>query len=285
MTNDLLNLLAGLKLEKQDLNHYVGHYIPAIPGHVFGGQLVAQSISAALHDLDEGKSVHSLHSYFLDRGDPQKPFHFHVKDLRNGRSFRNRQVSVWQEERHIYNATLSFHIPEDGMAFQKEMPDVAAPDDFMEEADRWNSHPFVEENPARKITFRPLNVRHTGPIDWFQPSPSSPETGIWIKTRDKIADDPKLHQILLGYYSDSFLYGASLRPHGLTFSTPDVQGASLDHSLWFHDDFRADDWLFYQHSGIWSGRSRGLNFGKFYTQDGRHVASSTQEGLFRYKKA
>ncbi|NVK19936.1 MAG: thioesterase family protein [Methylocystaceae bacterium] len=285
MTKDLLALIEGLSLEKKSDAHYIGHYIPAIPNHVFGGQVVAQSIRAALNEIEDDKSLHSLHSYFLDRGHTDKPFNFHVKKLRDGRSFSVRQVDVYQDERQIYTATLSFHRIEDGVSFQHDMPQVDGPDQFIEEADRWNNHPIVGNMPERKITFRPLNVRHTGPVDWFTSFEASPETGIWIKTRDQISDDPKLHQTLLGYFSDTFLYAASLRPHGLTFQSPNLQGASLDHTLWIHDHFRADDWLFYQHSGIWSGRARGLNIGKFFTRDGRHVASTSQEGLMRVKQA
>jgi len=285
MTEDLMALLDALSLEKIAPGHYVGRYIPAIPNHIFGGQIVAQAIHAAQQEVDADKSLHSLHSYFLNRGQTDLPFHFHVDRVRDGKSFCTRQVSVTQEDHVLYSATFSFHRIETGLTFQKDMPRVDAPENFMEEAERWNSHPVIQDNPQRKITFRPNDVRHTGPIDWFDPTPSSPETGIWIKTKGRIGDDPRLHQTLLGYFSDSFLYAASLRPHGLTFNTPNVQGTSLDHSVWFHDDFRADEWLFYQHSGIWSGRARGLNFGKFYTRDGRHVASTSQEGLVRLKQA
>ncbi len=289
MTQDLLSLLDALTLEKVDQGHYighfVGHYLPATPTHVFGGQTVAQTISAALREVEPDKSLHSMHSYFLDRGTPQKTFHFHVDHVRDGRSFCTRQVSVRQDERQIYNATLSFHKVEEGLQYQKEMPKVGAPEEYAEEADRWNNHPTIQKRPTRQITFHPLNVRHTGPIDWFASEPTSPMTGVWIKTREKIGDDRQIHQSLLGYFSDAYLYGASLRPHGLTFCTPNVQGASLDHSIWFHDDFRADEWLFYQQQGTWSGRARGLNHGKFFTRDGRHVASTAQEGLFRLKEA
>ncbi len=285
MTEDLKTLLHALSLEKADEGYYVGHYIPAIPNHVFGGQVVAQAMSAAIQEVEDDKTIHSLHSYFLEPGKTDVPFHYHVEKIRDGRSFSTRHVKAMQQDRTIYSVTMSFQRIEDGVAFQTDMPSVEPPENFINEADRWNSHPFIQQSPERQIKFQPLEVRHTGPIDWFSPTPSSPETGIWIKTKDRINDDGHIHKILLGYFSDTFLYGASLRPHGLTFNSPKVQGTSLDHAVWIHDDFRADEWLFYQHSGIWTGRARGLNFGKFYTQDGRHVASSSQEGLVRLKQA
>ncbi len=281
MTEDLTRLIETLSLEKTDEGEYKGSSVPFTRNHIFGGQIIAQALNAAMREVPSDRFAHSFHSYFLRLGDRKQPVYFYVDKLRDGRTFSSRRVSVKQKNKLIFESIISFQIKEEGPTYQEPMRDIPKPQDLVDEVERWNNHPTVQANPEKFISFKPIEIRHTGPMDWFNSEPKSPNTGIWIKTRGNLPDDQNLHKTILSYFSDTMLFGASLRPHGLSFHSPNLQAASLDHAVWFHDDFRADDWLFFQHDGIWSGNSRGLNHGKVYTKDGRHIASVTQEGLMR----
>jgi len=284
MTKDLAQLVETLSLSKVGEGEYVGNNVPFTRHHIFGGQILAQALKAAINEVPADRFVHSSHAYFLSLGDRNQEVRFEVEKVRDGRTFNSRRVVVKQKEKVIFETLISFQQKEDGMQYQEPMKDVTGPETFVDEMERWNNHPLVQANPEKKITFSPVEIRHSGPMDWFDAKPQSPNTGIWMRTRGALPDDPNLHKVILAYFSDTMLYGAALRPHGLSFHSHDLQGASLDHAIWFHDEFRADEWLFYQQDGIWSGSARGLNHGKFYTQDGRHIASATQEGLMRLKK-
>lgn len=284
MSDDLLYLINALKLTKIKDGVYQGENVPFTRNHIFGGQILAQALSAALQEVPEDRVVHSSHGYFIRLGNTNKSVIFNVENIRDGGTFNTRRVVAEQDGKAIFITSLSFQRKEKGHSFQLDMPALKAPLDYVDEVERWNNHSRVQADPQKKITFKPVEIRHTGPMDWFESEPQSNLTGIWIKTRGKLSDSPHLHQSLLAYFSDTFLYAASLRPHGLSFRNDNLQAASLDHSVWFHDDFRADEWLYYRQEGIWSGNSRGLNLGRFYTQDGRHIASTSQEGLMRVKK-
>lgn len=283
ITDDLTHLIQTLSLQKIDDRTYEGHNVPFTRHHIFGGQILAQALHAAMNEIAPDRLVHSYHAYFLKMGNRQEKVRFLVDYIRDGRSFATRRVSAYQNDNVIFEAIISFQKKERGLVFQTPMPNVAAPHELEDEVERWNNHPIVQTMPEKLITFKPVEIRHSSPMDWFDVQAKPAQSGIWIKTRGALPDDQALHKIILSYFSDTMLYGAALRPHGLTFHFPKLHGASLDHAIWFHDDLRADQWLFYQQDGIWSGCSRGLNHGKFYTQDGRHVASTTQEGLMRLK--
>lgn len=282
MNEDLRQLITLLVPEKCADARYEATNVPYNRHHIFGGQIIAQSISAAMQESASDMFIHSCHAYFLRMGKRDQNVQFDVQLIRQGRSFATRRVTALQDNKPIFETLLSFQKKQDGLAFQDSMPNVKMPEDLEDELLRWNAHPKVQETPERLATFMPLDIRHCDPMDWFDADPASPKTGLWIKTKDKLPDDPDLHKIILSYLSDLMLCAAALRPHGLTFQSPNLHGASLDHGLWFHDDFRVDDWLFYQQEGIWSGGSRGLNQGKIYTRAGKHIASTMQEGLMRY---
>lgn len=282
MNEDLAQLITLLVPQKIDDGLYEATNVPYNRHHIFGGQIIAQSVSAAMQESDQDMLIHSCHAYFLRMGKRDQNVQFDVQLIRQGRSFATRRVTALQDNKPIFETLLSFQKAQEGLAFQKPMPDVTPPEELEDEMLRWNVHPKVRDIPDLLRTFLPLDVRHCGPMDWFEKEPASPKTGLWIKTKDKLPDDPSLHKIILSYLSDLMLCAAALRPHGLTFQSPNLHGASLDHGLWFHDEFRADEWLFYQQEGLWSGGSRGLNQGTIYTRDGRHIASTMQEGLMRY---
>lgn len=281
MNEDLARLITLLAPQKIETGIYEATNVPYTRHHIFGGQIISQSVSAAMQESDEDMSIHSLHAYFLRMGKRDKNVRFDVQLIRQGRSFATRRVTALQDDRPIFETLLSFQKKQDGLHFQEDMPDVKMPEELVDETVRWNNHPAVQQTPEKLATFMPLDIRHCAPLDWFDTKPASPKTGIWIKTKDKLPDDPNLHKVFLSYFSDIMLCAAALRPHGFTFQSPNLHGASLDHGLWFHDDFRADEWLFYQQDGIWSGGSRGLNQGRIFTRDGRHIASIMQEGLMR----
>ncbi len=284
MSDDLKKLLQIMSLREVDAETFTGDNVPVVLKQIFGGQILGQALSAALRTVPQERIVHSSHAYFIRRGKPELPITFKVENVRDGGSFNTRRVVAYQQERPIFVTSLSFHSREDGHRFQVPMPATVQPDTLCDESERWNQHPVVMANPDKKITFQPLDIRHTAPVNWFAPETQSPQTGVWLRTRGRLPDRPAIHQSILAYFSDILLYGASLRPHALSIHSPGIQAASLDHSLWFHGSFRADEWLYYQLESTWTGNARGLNFGKFFTQDGRLVASTAQEGLMRVRE-
>ncbi|MES9971786.1 MAG: acyl-CoA thioesterase II [Candidatus Thiodiazotropha sp.] len=284
MSDDLQKLLAIIKLREVDEVTFIGDNVPVFFNQVFGGQILAQALSAALRTVPQDRIVHSSHAYFIRRGNPQQPITFTVENVRDGGSFNTRRVVASQQDQSIFITSFSFQTRESGHRFQVPMPATLEPDTLGDESERWNQHPLVVAKPEMRTHFQPLDIRHTAPVDWFEPEVQSPQTGVWMRTRGRLPDQAAVHQSMLAYFSDFFLYGTSLRPHALSIHMPSMQSASLDHSIWFHDDFRADEWLYYDLESSWTGNARGLNFGKFFTRDGRLVASTAQEGLMRVRK-
>ena len=284
MSDDLQTLIEIINLRKIDESTFAGDSVPVLLNQIFGGQILAQALSAALNTVPEDRIVHSSHGYFIRLDKPELPVIFRVENIRDGGSFNTRRVVASQNDSSIFITSLSFQAKEEGHNFQVSMPETLPPTALVDESERWNHHRVVIANPDKKITFQPLDIRHTSPVDWFAPESQSPQTGVWLRTRGPLPDRPAIHQSMLAYFSDLYLYGASLRPHGLSVFSPGMQPASLDHSIWFHGSFRADEWLYYHLESSWTGNARGLNYGKFFTQDGRLVASTAQEGLMRLRK-
>lgn len=284
MSDDLQKLVGIINLRQIDEGTFAGDNVPVLLNQIFGGQILAQALSAALYTVPQERIVHSSHGYFIRLGKPELPVVFRVENIRDGGSFNTRRVVASQNDKPIFITSLSFQAKEVGHNFQVSMPETLLPDALIDESERWNGHDVVQANPSKKITFQPLDIRHTAPVDWFAPEPQAPRTGVWLRTRGRLPDRLTVHQSMLAYFSDLHLYGASLRPHALSVHSPGMQPASLDHSIWFHDRFRADEWLYYHLESSWTGNARGLNHGKFFTQDGRLVASTAQEGLMRVRK-
>jgi len=278
----LEDLVGLLRLEKIEDNIYRGDSRDLGSPQVFGGQVIGQALSAAQNTVED-RIAHSLHAYFLRRGDVSAPIIYEVDRSRDGGSFSTRRVVAIQHGRPILNLAASFQNPEEGLEHQFEMPDVPGPEglkDLTEVAKDMLAH--IPSKMRRFLTDkRPFEFRHVEPVDFEHPGKLPPRKHIWIRAVGKLPDNPKLHQNLLTYVSDYELLGAATLPHGLSFTRGNIIMASLDHALWFHRDVRIDEWLLYALDSPTSSGARGLARGQFFTEDGRLVASTTQEGLMR----
>ena len=274
-----------LTLEKIDENIYRGITPESQLKRVFGGQVFAQAMRAAQDTVPNDRCVHSQHAYFLRPGDPDIPIIYTVDPIRDGGSFTTRRVIGSQRGRAIFNTSLSFQLPEPGFEHQSQMPKCPPPEELMNDAERWEK--MKASLPAelvwRAFQFRPIEIRRVNPPDFINPEPRPAEGLIWVRAKGELNDDIAMHQAVLAYTSDYFLLPTSLRPHAVGMMNPKLQAASLDHCVWFHDQFRADDWLLYHTDSPRASQSRGLTRGSFYTRDGRLVASSIQEGLIRMR--
>lgn len=276
-------LVELLDVETIDTDLYRGPRQPGGVGRVFGGQVIAQALQAAQRSIDDGKVAHSLHAYFMRPGNEDYPIVYRVVRDFDGRSFANRRVIAMQQGKPILNMIASFQSPEDGLSHQFPMPDVPAPQALKSEGElREEIQEHVPEKLRRFfLRARPIEIRPVAPREWFDPAPREPVQHSWFRVVAPLPDDPALHRAMLAYASDMTLLGTCMLPHGMTWMDGSVQTASLDHALWLHEPFRADEWLLYTCDSPWSGHSRGHNRGRIYTADGRLVASSAQEGLIR----
>lgn len=278
----LEDLVGLLRLEKIEDNIYRGDSRDIGSPQVFGGQVIGQALSAAQNTVSD-RIAHSLHAYFLRRGDVEAPIIYEVDRSRDGGSFSNRRVVAIQHGRPILNLAASFQNPEEGLEHQFEMPDVPGPEglkDLTEVAKDMLAH--IPSKMRRFLTDkRPFEFRHVEPVEFEHPGKLPPKKHVWIRAVAKLPDNPKLHQNLLTYVSDYELLGAATLPHGLSFTRGNVIMASLDHALWFHREVRMDEWLLYALDSPTSSGARGLARGQFFTENGILVASTTQEGLMR----
>ena len=278
----LKDLIELLKLERIDDNIFRGQSRDIGSAQVFGGQVVGQALSAAHHTVEE-RRAHSLHAYFLRRGDMGAPIIYEVDRARDGRSFSMRRVVAIQHGRPIFNLAASFQKPETGPEHQVEMPEVPGPDGLQDLTDV--APEILQKIPEKMRRYltdkRPFEFRPVAPMNFAAPEKRPAVKHIWIRTVDQLGDNYSLHQNLLAYVSDYELLGTSTLPHGLPFGRGTVQMASLDHALWFHRDVRVDEWLLYSLDGPNTSGARGFARGQFFAQDGTLVASTAQEGLVR----
>jgi acyl-CoA thioesterase-2 len=277
-------LTQRLDLERIDRDIFRGRSPDDGRAMVFGGQVAAQALVAAVRTTDGSRPVHSLHGYFLRPGDPRIPIIYEVDRVRDGSSFTTRRVVAIQDGEAIFITSASFQREQEGPSHQIEMPDVPPPeavpsnDERIEAGVKAGVHPFYQF--IQKLE-RPIEHRD---LDPQQPDAMKPKPGphhVWFKARGQLEDDPLLHQCVLAYASDFYLLESGLRHHGLTWFDRNLRVASLDHALWFHRPFRADEWILYSIHSPSTGGGRGLNFGHFFTRDGTLVATSAQEGLMR----
>ncbi|AKV00668.1 Acyl-CoA thioesterase II [Labilithrix luteola] len=282
--DDLVHLLA---LERIEENLFRGQSQDLGWGTVFGGQVLGQALSAAVQTVPEDRHPHSLHAYFLRPGDVSKPIVYDVDRIRDGGSFTTRRVVAIQNGHPIFNLAASFQTIEPGFEHQDAMPDVPPPDSLENELQRMAKFasrfpPFVRD---RMMEERPFELRPVDPADDpFAPAKGPASRKVWLKTVGRLPDDPRLHAYLLAWASDHAFITTSLIPHGVTWLTPGMQVASLDHVMWFHQPFRADEWLLHEMDSPAAHGSRGLVRGRVFTQDGRLVASTAQEGLIRQRR-
>ncbi len=278
----LMDVIALLKLERIEENIFRGDSRDIGSPQVFGGQVLGQALSAAQHTV-EGRVAHSLHAYFLRRGDVTAPIIYDVDRARDGGSFSNRRVVAIQHGRPILNLAASFQIPEEGLEHQGEMPDVPPPDGLKDLTEVATD--VLENIPMKLRRFmtdkRPFDFRPVDPVSLDAREKLPPKKHVWIRAVDRLPDDRALHQNLLTYVSDFELLATSTLPHGLSMTRESVIMASLDHALWFHHDFRMDDWLLYSMDSPNASGARGFARGQLFTSSGKLVASTSQEGLVR----
>ena len=276
------DLIGLLRLERIEDNIFRGDSRDIGTVQVFGGQVIGQALSAAQNTVDD-RVAHSLHAYFLRRGDATAPIIYEVDRARDGGSFSNRRVVAIQHGRPILNLAASFQNPEAGLEHQAEMPDVPGPEGLKDLTDV--AKDMLGHIPSKMWRFltdkRPFEFRHVEPVNFELAEKLPPKRHVWIRAVDALPDNPVLHQNLLTYVSDYELLGTATLPHGLSFTRDSVIMASLDHALWFHREVKMDEWLLYVMDSPSSSGARGLSRGQMFTQDGRLVASTAQEGLMR----
>ncbi len=279
-------LIELLQLERLEDNLFRGESRDIGTRYVFGGQVLGQALSAAQQTVDPARGAHSLHAYFLRAGDVEKPIVYSVERARDGHSFSVRRVVAIQHGQPILNAAISFQIGESGFEHQTGMPEVPMPEDLPP------PHSLPVEELAKlppKLqrwlsTDGPFQYRFVRPRDELNPAKRPPYQHIWFRLAENIDHaPPALHRALLAYASDYHFIGTALLPHGVSYLTPDLQMASLDHALWFHRPFRADEWLLYACDSPTAQGARGLVRGQIFRRDGRLVASTAQEGLIRLR--
>ncbi len=282
MDMTLTELLTQLQLERLEVNLFRGDSPQENRQRVFGGQVMGQALSAACHTVDD-LICHSFHSYFLRAGDPNTPIIYEVDRARDGRSFASRRVIAVQHGKQIFNMAVSFQTPETGYEHQISMPDAPPPEDLPTETE-------LREAVADKISAefkdsflrkKPFEIRPVDPKDMFRPEKSKPNQMVWMKADAGMPDAVDINQVMLAYISDTTLLDTCLRPHALSYMNPKLQSASLDHAMWFYHPFKADEWMLYVQDSPSSAGGRGMNFGHFFTRDGKLICSAAQEGLIR----
>lgn len=284
MFNDVDALLRHLSLEKIEENLYRGQSKNLGWGRVYGGQVLAQAINAAAATVPDEQNIHSMHAYFLLGGDTQVPVLYDVDRIRDGRSFNTRRVRAIQHGQAILTMSASFQRHEDGFEHQDVMPDVPPPEAV--EDDEARHLRMIESEPKLKaLTMHiktPFEIRTIDDIDHpIHPTPKPARRMYWIRASSPLPDDFHTHASALAYFSDHEFLVTALQPHGVTFLTPGMQLASIDHAMWFHQKFRIDDWLLYVIESPAAYGSRALVRGRVFTRDGRLVVTTAQEGLVR----
>jgi acyl-CoA thioesterase-2 len=268
--------------------HFVGPRKPGGKGRVFGGQVVGQALMAAAKTVPEDRPVHSLHCYFMRPGSEDHEIDYQVDADMDGQAFSNRRVVARQQGKAIFNMIASFHRPEPGLAHQAAMPDVPPPEDLRSLRELLQDFDLPAGPALRSIAtqpspieFRPVGPIQSGELDAIR----EPHAECWMRIGPggPLGLSQALQRGMLAFASDLFLLGTAYRPHGLQIAGPGVVSASIDHSVWFHEDVECGDWLLYATDSPFSGHGRGFARGHFFSRDGRLLASVAQEGLMRLK--
>jgi len=275
------DLVALLDLEPIEVNLFRGISPDENRQRVFGGQVAGQALVAAARTIDEhSRLVHSLHAYFLRPGDPTLPILYEVDRIRDGRSFSTRRVVAIQHGRAIFNLQASFHDDEPGPDHQLMMPEgMGRPDELADFQTRMA--PYADQLGELYHRPRPIDLRYVDGDPISKKGKPSTVQHVWLRADGRLPDDPVLHACIVTYASDMTLLDTTVLPFGLSWESPGMQMASLDHAMWFHRPFRADEWLLYDQLALSTSSSRGLAGGAIYTADGRLAVSVVQEGLAR----
>jgi acyl-CoA thioesterase II len=282
MGDALDELLALLELEVLEVNLFRGLSPDEDRQRVFGGQVAAQALVAAGRTVDVDRPVHSLHAYFLRPGDPNVPIVYDVDRIRDGKSFTTRRVVAIQHGRAIFNLAASFQVVESGPDHQVSPPVVPDPD----ELPTWQQRvePYVErlgDLAQWLVRERPIDSRPVDDPRWLDPSPREPQQDVWIRANGALPDAPLIHECVVAYASDLTLLDTAMFPHAISYREQQYMIASLDHAMWFHRPFRADEWLLYHQTSPSTSRARGLAEGSIFCRDGTLAVTVIQEGLIR----
>ena len=285
MSAAVKDLLALLDLEQLEENLFRGRSPTVTWQRVFGGQVIGQALVAACRTV-EGRAPHSLHAYFLLAGDPKVPILYEVDRLRDGKSFSTRRVIAIQHGQAIFSMAASFHNDESGFEHQAKMPEVPTPEELPTEAEIKQNVMQMMPDPVRRYyeRERPIELRPVEFERYLGKKFENAHFNVWIRATGRLPDDPAIHRCVLAYASDMTLLDSALIPHGRTVFEKDIMAASLDHALWMHRAFRADEWLLYAQDSPNMHGGRGLSRGLIFTRDGKLVATVAQEGLVRLRQ-
>jgi len=273
-------------LEVVGENRFTARRPATVWKRIFGGLVVSQALAATMRTIHDKRPVHSLHSYFLLPGDPAIPLVFDVEHLREGKSFAARCCRVWQADKLIFILMASFHVEELGLEHSEPMPDVTPPERLESFADLQRKHRPARPRPMFEyfVERSPLDIRPEDPDRYFSNdkiSPRQARQATWFKATSQLESRAHLHECVLAYASDMTLLDSTLVVHRRSVTDGSLQPASLDHTIWFHRPFRADEWLLFAQKSPNAGAARGLAFGHIYKRDGELVATVAQEGLIR----
>ena len=278
----LADLIRVLALERLERDLFRGESRDIGTAQVFGGQVIAQALGAACQTVD-GRTVHSLHAYFLRRGDLSAPIIYQVERARDGASFSSRRVSATQHGEEILHMAVSFQRPESGFEHQFQMPEVAPPECLP------SAHMLAEDTrmqmpqKLRKVlaSEKPFEFRFADPLHFMPGVDSHCVQHLWFRALGRLPNDACLHHCLLAYVSDYYLLATAVRPHGLELRRTLAGVVSVDHAVWFHRPARVDEWLLYAIDSPSASAARGFTRASIFTRDGRLIASTAQEGLMR----
>ncbi|OLF16150.1 acyl-CoA thioesterase II [Actinophytocola xanthii] len=274
-------LVALLDLERIEENIFRGVSPAQSPVRVFGGQVAGQALVAAGRTVAPERGVHSLHAYFIRPGDPSVPIVYEVDRIRDGRSFTTRRVVAVQRGKAIFALSASFHQREPGLEHAEPMPEVPGPEELPQRSQLMAEH--ADKLGVYATAPRPIDIRYVGEPPWVrrEHGPSAARSQVWMRADGTLSDDERLHVCVLTYASDMTLLDSILVRHGAYWGFDKVVGASLDHALWFHRPFRADEWFLYDCASPSASGARGLATGRFFARDGTLIATVVQEGLLR----
>ncbi|WP_144792163.1 acyl-CoA thioesterase II [Kocuria palustris] len=260
---------------------FVGRTLSAVRGSVYGGQVMAQSVTAAMRTVEQPEwPIHSMHAYFLRAGDIREPITFGVERMRDGRSFSTRRVHAYQFGATIFSGIFSFQAPADGVTHQDRMPQGMPDPESLPTAEALLRG--VPLSAARTVIERPFDIRYiTEPLYLKPDEDREPFNAVWVRTHSRLPDDPQLHQAALAYVSDYVMLEPALRRHGKVWTQKGMSMASLDHAMWWHRPARADEWLLYVQTSPSASGARALGEGRMFDREGRLVATTMQEGMMR----
>ena len=286
MSQVLDDLVSLLSLEKIEQGLFRGQSQDLGFGHVFGGQVMGQALSAASQTVASDRLIHSFHSYFLLAGDENFPIIYDVENMRDGGSFSARRVKAIQKGRPIFYMTCSFQKPEEGLEHQSKMPKVKGPEGLLNQTEL--AMTMRDKIPAKFldkfVADSPIEMRLVEPLNPINPSATPPIRHIWLRANGTMPKDLTVHDYLLAFASDFNFLVTAAQPHGLSFLTPGMRMATIDHAMWFHRPVDLGEWLLYCVESPSASSGRGYVRGQFFNQSGDLVASATQEGLMRFTK-